>query len=158
YGAGRSSSRSEETTMDVKRHGRSGHRVRAGAVLLGVLLALACLLAACGVQPASGGAQQNQGTLTGTVVAGPICPVERADAPCPPKPVPNREVRIETSGGTLAATVTTDGQGHFTVALEPGSYVVRVKMVPGLIGMRQTQVPQVQVVAGQTVHVQITLD
>jgi hypothetical protein len=149
--------------MDVKpfgrkRRGRSSHCVRTRAVSLGVLLALACVLAACGLQPASGGTQQHEGTLMGTVVAGPTCPVERAENPCPPKPVPNREVRIETTGGTLAATVTTDGQGRFTVALAPGSYVVRVTMAPGLIGMRQTQVPRVQIVAGQTVHVQIELD
>lgn len=144
------------TPFGRKRRGRRSHCVRTRVVSLGVLLA--CVLAACGLRPASGGTQQNEGMLMGTVVAGPTCPVERAENHCPPKPVPNREVRIETTGGTLAATVTTDGQGHFTVALAPGSYVVRVTMTPGLIGMRQTQVPQVQIVAGQTVHVQIELD
>ena len=149
--------------MDMQRRDRNGHRVRAGAMLVAVLVAVLLalvlgVLAACGVQPASEGAQQNQGTLTGTVVAGPTCPVARAEAPCPPKPVPNRAVRIETADGTLAATVTTDGQGHFRVALAPGSYVVRVTVGAGLVGMRQTTTPQVQILAGQTVHVQITLD
>ncbi len=61
-----------------------------------------------------------QGTLHGTVVAGPTCPVERAEDPCPPKPVPGRAVVIASPAGKVVATVTTDGQGHFQVLLAPG--------------------------------------
>ena len=142
----------------MKRGGRIGNHARTRAVPLGMLLIVACLLAACGMRTAPGGAQANQGTLTGTVVAGPSCPVEIAEDPCPPKPVPNREVRIETTGGTLAATVTTDGKGDFTVTLAPGNYVVRVQAGAGLVGMQQTTPPQVQIIAGHTIYVQITLD
>src|SRR5258706_12471624 len=58
-------------------------------------------LSACGSALRPGAADQGtpaspvgtaQGTLHGTVVAGPTCPVERAEDPCPPKPVPGREV------------------------------------------------------------------
>lgn len=144
--------------MNALRHG-TGRYLAMG---LGVLfvLALAGLLAACGVQTVNDGTQQNQnlGTLTGDVVAGPTRPVASIDNPNPTMAVPNREVRIETTDGTLVKTTTTDGNGHFSVALAPGTYMVRVKIVAGLVGMRQNTQSQVQIVAGQTVNVRIELD
>ena len=166
--------------MDTMRLRRGVGRRHAIGLSLMALVALACMLAACGAQTVGAGMQQDQstptsqrgtttpqsqattppgdGTLTGDVVAGPTCPVERAEDPCPPKPVPNREVRVETTDGALVATTTTDGMGHFRVALAPGSYAVRVKIGPGMIGMRQMQIPQVRIGAGQTVNVLIELD
>src|SRR5260221_8395505 len=41
-----------------------------------------------------------QGTLHGTVVAGPTCPVEPAEGPWPPKPVPARGVAIAPPDGS----------------------------------------------------------
>lgn len=52
-----------------------------------------------------------QGTLNGEVVAGPTCPVESPDLPCPPKPVPDLQVRIETLDGKLVTTTTADKNG-----------------------------------------------
>lgn len=142
--------------MNSLRRGRGRYLALSFALL--VVLALASLLAACGVQTVNDGSQQNQGTLTGDVVAGPTSPVQSSSTSDPTKPVPNREVRIETADGTLVTTTTTDAQGHFSVALAPGSYVVRVKIVSGMIGMRQNTTPKVQIVAGQTVNVRIELD
>ena len=73
---------------------------------------------------AAGSGNADQGTLNGTVVAGPSCPIETSDYPCPPKPVPNRQVMIETPDGKIAATPTTDSDGRFSVNLAPGTYVV----------------------------------
>src|SRR5260221_8130722 len=39
------------------------------------------------------------GTIAGDVVAGPTCPVEQAENPCPPAVVKNREVDIHTHAG-----------------------------------------------------------
>lgn len=144
--------------MNVPRRG-SG-RYLAVSLSVFVVLALASVLAACGVQTVSNGAQQTQvvGTLTGVVVAGPIRPVATVTDPDPTMTVPNREVRIETTSGTLVTTATTDAQGHFSVELAPGTYVVRVAMVAGMVGMRQKNTPQVQIVAGQIVQVRIELD
>lgn len=128
------------------------------SMVLGMLVVLVGVLAACGVQTVNDGSQQNQGTLTGEVVAGPTSPVQSSSTSDPTKPVPDREVRIETVDGTLVTTATTDTQGHFSVALAPGTYVVRVKIVAGTIGMRQSNTPKVQIVAGQTVHVRVELD
>ena len=113
------------------------------------------LFAACA--PTSIGPGGQQGTLTGDVVAGPTCPVQ-GETPCPPAPVTDRQVTIKTSSGAVAATATTDAQGHFSVSLAPGSYDVQVAIIPGQIGMRQTTPGQVTIVSGQTTHLQIELD
>jgi hypothetical protein len=111
--------------------------------------------AVAGQTPAASGPQ---GTLAGDVVASPTCPVQQAENPCPPKPVADRQVVIETPSGAVAAKATTDAQGHFTVTLAPGSYTVKVAIVPGLIGMRQDTPANVTVVDGRATSVTITLD
>ena len=139
--------------MNTLRRGRHPYL----SVCLGmiVVLALASMLAACGVTTVT---QQSQGTLTGDVVAGPTSPVQSSSTSDDTRPVPYRDVLIETPSGTLVTTVTTDSQGRFSVALAPGTYVVRVKIETGKIGMRQYTVPTVHIVAGQTAHVRIDLD
>ena len=117
-------------------------------------ISVALALAAC-TQIGPGGPQ---GTLVGDVVAGPTGPVEKAGNPCPPRPVPNRQVTIETSAGVIAATATTDAQGHFSVHLAPGHYVVRVAIIPGQVGLRQVTPGDVTIVAGQTATITIMLD
>ena len=87
------------------------------AALLGLGLALA--LAGCASITVSGsgaagtttpgaGMSGTQGTLAGDVVAGPTCPVERAEDPCPPKAVPNREVEILGANNAVVTTAMTD--------------------------------------------------
>ena len=98
-----------------------------------------------------------QGTVKGLVVAGPACPVERADQPCPPKPVPDRLVLIETTGGEVVARVTTDQKGQFTATLPPGTYTLKIPPGSSLYPVQRTE-DRVTVVAGQTVQVQIELD
>jgi hypothetical protein len=118
-------------------------------------LALSVALAACG---SGGGITVASGTLTGDVVAGPTCPVEQAENPCPPKAVANREVKILAKSGQVVATTTTDAQGHFSVALAPGEYVVAVAIVSGQVGMRQTTPGDVTVASGQSAYIKIELD
>jgi hypothetical protein len=124
---------------------------------LGLVAALAvgAALAACG---SGGGATIVPGTLTGDVVAGPTCPVEQVNNPCPPKIIADREVKILTTSGQVAATATTDAQGHFSVSLPPGAYVVQVTIVPGQVGMRQTTPGDVNVASGQSSYIKIELD
>jgi hypothetical protein len=99
-----------------------------------------------------------QGTLHGTVVTGPTCPVERAEDPCPPKPVPGREVKIASPAGRVVATVTTDGQGHFQVVLAPGNYIVFVVGTAQALGSGRAATVQATVRARQTTAVTISLD
>jgi hypothetical protein len=123
-----------------------------GAVLL---LGVSVLLAACG-QSASVAAAQ--GTLTGDVEASPTCPVEQVGKPCPPAPVPNREVQVLDASGKVAASTKTDVRGHFSLAIAAGEYVVKVAIVSGQIGMRQTTPGNVTITAGQTATITIVLD
>jgi hypothetical protein len=98
------------------------------------------------------------GTLSVDVVAGPTCPVEQAENPCPPVRVAERPVTIVTPAGAVVATATTDAQGHFSIVLTPGAYVIQVAIVPGAPGLRQDSPGNVTVVDGQTTSVQIMLD
>ena len=62
----------------------------------------------------------------GRVTAGPTCPVEREDQPCPPNPV--KRVRIDASThGRVAGSAVTDDDGRYAITLEPGDYVVHVE-------------------------------
>ena len=148
-------------------------RTRVRQMRLGALLAfgLALALAGCASITASGSgaetlgtstpgaeASSTQGTLAGNVVAGPTCPVERAEDPCPPKAVPNRAVEILGTNGAVVTTATTDSKGHFSVALTPGTYTVTVPIQQGQIGMRQESNITASVIAGQVTTVKIMLD
>jgi hypothetical protein len=123
-----------------------------------VVALLALVVTGCGVSGTVGTSTGPQGTVQGKVVASPACPVERADQPCQPTPVPGRSVSITTPGGTVAATVTTDAQGQFAATLAPGAYVVKVAIITGKPGLRQLTPGDVTVVAGKTTLITITLD
>lgn len=140
-------------------HSRDGRRALPFSLGLTAALVMLLTLAACGVSgPSGGGSSAGQGTLVGDVSAGPTCPVQSTDHPCPPKPVANARVTIETpSGSAVVATATTDTQGHFSVSLPPGDYRVRVE--PGNGGLpRQDQPKDVIIRAGETTSVKIELD
>jgi Carboxypeptidase regulatory-like domain len=141
--------------------GRGLPTSRGAPLILALALAAGLALAACGVSGGGGTGTvpgPNEGTLAGQVLAGPTCPVERAENPCPPRPVPGRHVDVQTPGGQVVATATTDTLGNFTVTLAPGTYVVRVPSTPPSIYPRQTAPVNVTIRAGQTTHVQIVLD
>jgi hypothetical protein len=98
------------------------------------------------------------GVIEGEVTARPTRPVERADSPSPVLYVAHRRVTIETASGATVATTTTNERGHFSVTVPPGSYVVRVAIVPGTVGIRQNSPGDVMVIANQTNTVDIELD
>ena len=63
--------------------------------------------------------------IAGMAVAGPVCPVVRANDPnCDPRPVPNAVVIVRSRDGAEVARVRTDAAGAFRVALPPGDYTV----------------------------------
>jgi hypothetical protein len=61
--------------------------------------------------------------VQGTVSAGPTCPVERADAPCPPQLVA-ATVRATNGSGEEIATTESGSDGRYFIALPPGRYVL----------------------------------
>jgi hypothetical protein len=99
----------------------------------------------------------SQGTLIVEVVAGPTCPVANAEQPCPPRPVPNRLILIETPARTTVMRVTTDQQGRFQITLAPGTYWVLVPRNGNPFPIQRA--PQkVTVIAGHTLQVVVELD
>jgi carboxypeptidase family protein len=81
--------------------------------------AVTLLLAGCASGPASSGGH----AISGAVLAGPTCPVQRPDSPCPPVPWTGA-VRATAADGSTFQTET-DGSGHFRIeGLSPGTYTV----------------------------------
>ncbi len=118
-----------------------------------MLMSVAALLAGCGslaAQPVSSPAA----TLAGQVLAAPSCPVERAESPCPPRPVPGATVEIRDATGLVSAT-STDAAGRFSLVVPGGSYQVRATNAGGY---RSTTEQQVQVVPGAAASVRLVVD
>jgi hypothetical protein len=103
-------------------------RSPAGFPTLAVLLLL--LLSACASRAASSG----DSGIRGVVLLGPMCPVESTRSPCPDRPLGDALVRI-LRDGDVVSEVRSDGDGRFTVALDPGSYVLQAVTKKGGPGM-----------------------
>jgi hypothetical protein len=69
--------------------------------------------------------------ITGTVVAGPTCPVETPESPCPDRPV--ADARVTAKGGGTTKSTRSDTSGAFRLRLQPGTYRVTATSdtVPG---------------------------
>lgn len=147
--------------------------------MLGAFVVCACVapLVACGlssVQGTSGSSgtsstastasttgtpgASSYGTLEGDVVAAPTCPVESSVNPCQPRPVTYRSVAIVGAINQTIAKTTTDQLGHFSLKLPPGTYTIRVAIMPGTVGIRQVTPAKVTIIAGQTTHITLVLD
>jgi hypothetical protein len=61
--------------------------------------------------------------IYGSVTAGPTCPVERPDQPCPPRPVA-AEIDAAGSDGVTVGSTHTDGNGNYRMTIAPGTYTV----------------------------------
>jgi hypothetical protein len=90
----------------------------------------------------------------GYVSAGPTCPVQRADLPCPPRPVAAHIQVTDNSGRNVAAT-DSDSSGAYTVALAPGRYTVTA--TTGSV-FPSCQPAQVTVAAGKPSRADISCD
>ena len=61
--------------------------------------------------------------VSGTVTAGPTCPVAQAENPCDPRPV-DADVEARTSAGTLVAATHTGSAGTYELQLAPATYTL----------------------------------
>jgi len=88
-------------------------------ILTVIIVTLA--MAACGAPAVSPPAP---GTgIQGVVQAGPTCPVERINSPCPPHPLAATVVVRDAAGREVARTQS-GADGHFKVDVAPGTYTV----------------------------------
>ncbi len=89
--------------------------------------------------------------IDGKVEAGPTCPVERVDEPCPARPVTDATV---TARGPRTKSTKTNSKGAFTLRLEPGTYQVSAES-RSVFGCGSKSV---KVVAHRYTHVTIDCD
>lgn len=87
-----------------------------------IFLVLVVILAACG--DGSGGGDGASG-VRGRALAGPQCPVEMAESPCPDLPWDGTVVAIAADSGETF-TASTDADGRFELSLSPGTYEVTI--------------------------------
>ena len=128
------------------------------------LIALSFLGVALGCQksttdPSVGPGTALLGRIEGTVIIGPICPVQQQNVPCPtpPEAYAARKVEIYDSGHKkLLRTENIDSQGNYADVLPAGGYVLDLKK-NGID--RSSDVPKsVTLAAGAGVRVDIRID
>jgi len=98
--------------------------------------------------------------VQGSVLFGPVCPVERIppDPQCAPRPGAAR-IRILWSDGVVAAQGTAGVDGRFSIPVAPGSYLVTAAVsTPGPGRGCQVDPSQAAVVTGSLTSVKVTCD
>lgn len=124
------------------------------------LVALTLLLAACTPAIPSPTAGGERGLLTIEVVAGPVCPVEQdpPDPACEPRAVEGARILVQPGDGRdiVVAEATTDADGHASVELDPGDYVVIGLEVEGLMGLPEPATVTLE--AGGTATIALAYD
>jgi hypothetical protein len=121
------------------------------AILLVVLLAPA-VVAAAGCR--RGSSSSSGGGIAGTVLAGPQCPVERADSPCPDLPI-QATVVVSDPSGHVVTKVDSTAEGRFSVSVDPGTYTLTVE---GLAGIQSAKPVEVSVSEGRVARVTVLVD
>lgn len=97
-----------------------------------LLAAAALLLCGCGIGNPSG-------EVSGKVLSGPSCPVERVGEECPPRAVSGAEV-VALDGEAVRGSTLTDASGAFHLTLPEGRYVIRATNVGGYASTASEQV------------------
>lgn len=103
-----------------------------GSVLCAIGAASMLLLASCAAAHDTGGdSARAPASVTGSVRAGPTCPVVLAGEPCRPAPVEQALVELVDAGSVVAST-RTDATGSFRLPAEPGTFRIRATATDGL--------------------------
>jgi hypothetical protein len=114
-----------------------------GAVRVGLFAVGSLVLAACGTSAGvttTGGPAT--GVVAGRVTAGPTCPVERIDHPCPARPVV-ADVQARAAGRVVAST-RSHADGTYRLELAGGTYTVVAvtqSMLPRCVAQTVTVTP-----------------
>ena len=87
------------------------------------MITMVFLIAACGSSTERSTARPDSGWVTGTVSAGPSCPVERPGVTCERRTLV-LTVTARRGDGAVAGDVATDVAGHYSMRLAVGVYSV----------------------------------
>ena len=120
------------------------------AVLMVGLIATAC---ASSIREGPAGSGNG---VEGTVLLGPLCPVERADSPCPPKPIA-AEITVTTRAGQTVTSGVSGSDGTYRIALSPGNFSLTAR-APGSGAFGVSKPVDVVVVLGRYTHVDLMVD
>lgn len=98
---------------------------------MGILLALIVL---AGCRPGANDLEERQ--VTGTVTAGPTCPVvsDPPDPSCADRPVAGAVLIVKDLAGHEVARVRSAADGTFRLSLVPGSYGLAPQPLEGILG------------------------
>lgn len=91
--------------------------------------------------------------VTGFVLTGPVCPVERVGQECPPRPVSGAAV-VAMDGDADRGPTQTDSNGAFHLTLPDGRYVLRATNIGGYASTATEHV----VISDTPVHVTLVVD
>jgi hypothetical protein len=94
--------------------------------------------------------------ITGVVLIGPMCPVMRADQPCPDQPF-SATLLIRDNQGRELCSVFSGDDGRFQVDLPPGSYEV-VPVAGSASGLPFAAAEWVMVVPGKYTELTVAYD
>jgi hypothetical protein len=111
-----------------------------------------------GVLPGETGSGGGEGTgVSGTVTAGPTCPVQRPNDPdCLPRPVDGAVIIVRGQDGLEVGRVQANEGGLFTFMLPAGEYTLDPQPVEGLMG---TPAPlAIRIAEGQLLPIDIQYD
>jgi hypothetical protein len=123
-------------------------------LLVTVLLSLT-LLAGC-ARGSSEGSDERLGTIRGSVLLAPMCPVESSESPCPGRPLAGVTVRVVDADGNVRASAVSDDDGAFTIDVAPGSFLLTASIEED--SARSVGPVRVAVGAGEVVHADVLVD
>jgi Carboxypeptidase regulatory-like domain len=113
------------------------------------------LLAAC-ARGSSEGSDERLGTINGSVVLAPTCPVETTESPCPGRPLAGVPVRVVDADGNELASAVSGDDGAFTIEVAPGSYLLTASIEED--PARSVKPVRVEVRAGEVVRADVLVD
>jgi Carboxypeptidase regulatory-like domain len=124
-------------------------------VLLVTVLVSLTLLAGC-ARGSSEGSDEPLGTIRGSVLLAPTCPVETAKSPCPARPLAGVPVRVVDADGDVRASAVSGDDGSFTIDVAPGTYLLTASIEED--PARSVKPVRVEVRAGEVVHADARVD
>jgi acyl-coenzyme A synthetase/AMP-(fatty) acid ligase len=119
-----------------------------------VLLSLT-VLAGC-ARGSSEGSDERLGTIRGSVLLAPTCPVESIASPCPGRPLAGVRVRVVDADGNVRASAVSGDDGAFTIDVAPGSYLLTASIEED--PARSVAPVRVVARAGEVVHADVLVD